>query len=334
MPAFMRRPAFVRLPLAAAIALVFLCAPRPSRAQGPSSSPLATGEHDVVVNGVRLWYRVAGNGSPKTPPVLFLHGGPGYNSYSFARIEGPFLEKQLRMIYLDQRGSGRSERPWTRDYKMATLVEDIDALRRSLGVNQIAVIGHSFGGTLALEYASAHPANVSKLILVDILYDAPAQCRYRAQGLAQLRPEAYARVAKDTVDSAGVRRSDCELEFRALGGADREAFSNEMMFPDSTRRKLQDSLDRASGLRNTGELSNALFDAGLLSYRFTAFDRLTMPVLVIMGGQDRAVGGPPMRELAKRVPHGQLLELPKGGHFVYLEEPEAFARAVTRFLLQ
>jgi pimeloyl-ACP methyl ester carboxylesterase len=41
-----------------------------------------------------------------------------------------------------------------------------------------------------------------------------------------------------------------------------------------------------------------------------------------------------MRELAKRVPHGQLLELPKGGHFVYLEEPEAFARAVTRFLLQ
>lgn len=57
----------------------------------------------------------------------------------------------------------------------------------------------------------------------------------------------------DPVDSAGVRRSDCELEFRAIRGADREAFSNETMFPDSLRRKLQDSLDRASGLRNTGE---------------------------------------------------------------------------------
>ena len=78
-----------------------------------------------------------------------------------------------------------------------------------------------------------------------------------------------------------------------------------MMFPDSTRRKLQDSLDRASGLRNRGELSNAQFNAGLLTYRFAAFDHLTMPVLVIVGGQDRAVGGPPMRELAKRVPHGR-----------------------------
>lgn len=315
------------------LAIGLLGAPRPSHAQAPSPG-LATGEHDVVVNGIRLWYRVAGTSAPGAPPVLFLHGGPGYNSYTFAQIEGPLLEKQLRMVYLDQRGSGRSERPWTRDYKMSTLVEDVDALRRSLGANQLAVIGHSFGGTLALEYAAAHPEHVSKLVLVDILYDAPTQCRFRAQSLAQLRPGAYARVAKDTVDSAGVRRSDCELEFRALRGAEREALSNEMMFPDSTRRKLQDSLDRVSGLRNTGELSNALFTAGLLSYRFTAFDRLTMPVLVIVGGKDRAVGGQPMRDLAKRVPHGQLVELPKGGHFPYLEEPEAFAREVTRFIMR
>ena len=258
------------------LAIALLGAPRPSHAQA-SPSGLATGEHDVVVNGIRLWYRVAGAATPGTPPVLFLHGGPGYNSYTFAQIEGPLLETQLRMVYLDQRGSGRSERPWTRDYKMSTLVEDVDALRRSLGVSQLALIGHSFGGTLALEYAAAHPEHVSKLVLVDILYDAPTQCRFRAQSLAQLRPEAYARAAKDTVDSAGVRRSDCELEFRALRGAEREALSNEMMFPDSTRRKLQDSLDRVSGLRNTGELSNALFNAGLLNYRFTAFDRLTMP---------------------------------------------------------
>jgi proline iminopeptidase len=328
----MRCPVSVRLLLIAATAFALACDARVALAQAASSAALATGEHDVVVNGVRLWYRVAGAAAPGAPPVVFLHGGPGYNSYSFAQIEGPLLEKQLRMIYLDQRGSGRSERPWTRDYRMSTLVEDVDALRRSLGVNQLALIGHSFGGMLALEYASAHPEHVSKLILVDILYDAPLQCRFRAQSLAQLRPEAYARVAKDTVDSAGVRRSDCELEFRALRGADREDFCNEMMFPDSGRRKLQDSLDRASGLRNTGELSNAQFNAGLLTYRFTGFARLTMPVLVVVGGQDRAVGGAPMRDLATRVPHGRLLELPKGGHFPYLEEPDAFARAVTEFL--
>jgi proline iminopeptidase len=264
--------------------------------------------------------------------VLFLHGGPGYNSYSFTQLEGPLLEKSLRMVYLDERGSGKSERPWTRDYKMQTLVEDVESLRRTLGIDRLAIIGHSFGGMLALEYAAAHPEHVAKLVLVDILYDAPLQCRYRRQGLAELRPEAYARVAKDTMDSTGVRHSDCELEFNALRGAERESFSNEMMFPDSVRRTLQDSVDKASGLRNTGELSNALFSAGLLNYQFRAFDRITMPVLVVAGGKDRAVGGPPQAELAKRLPHAKLVVLERGGHFPYLEEPERFAREVTAFV--
>ena len=317
------------------LAIAFQLAPAPRIHAQANAGAFATGEHESIINGVRLWYDVAGTSTPNTPPVIFLHGGPGYNSYSFARIAGPSLEKSLRMVYLDQRGSGRSERPWTRDYKMQTLVADVDALRRSLGVRQVALIGHSFGGVLALEYAAAHPENVSKLVLVDILFDAPLQCRYRRESLATLRPEAYARVAKDTVDSAGVHRSDCELEFRALRGADREAFSNEMMFPDSVRRLTQDSIDKASGLRNTGELSNALFNAGLLNYRFTAWDRLTnIPALVIAGGKDRAVGGPPARELARRLAKGRYVELPRGGHFPYLEEPDAFAREVSAFLLR
>jgi proline iminopeptidase len=311
--------------------LVLALSARAAAAQAAAPT-LRTGEHEVVVNGVRLWYRVAGTSKAATPPVLFLHGGPGYNSYSFAALEGPALERGLHMIYLDQRGSGHSERPWNRDYKMQTLVADVEALRRSLGVAKLSIIGHSFGGTLALEYAAAHPDRVAKLVLVDILWNAPLQCRYRRRALEELRPEAYARIAKDTLDSAGVRRSDCELEFRGLQGAEREAFSNETMFPDSTRRLVQDSVDTASGLTNTGELSNALFGAGLLNYQFTAFARLTMPVLVVAGGKDRAVGGPPQEVLAARLPHAKMIELPKGGHFPYLEEPEEFAKAVIGFL--
>ncbi len=61
----------------------------------------------------RLWYRVAGNQTSPLPPVVFLHGGRGYNSYSFSMLEGPRLEGALRMVYFDQRGSGHSERPTT-----------------------------------------------------------------------------------------------------------------------------------------------------------------------------------------------------------------------------
>ena len=103
---------------------------------------------------MHLWYREAGVGSTSTPPVVFLHDGPGYNSYSFAALKGPRLESTLRMIYLDQRGNGRSERSANRDYAMTTLVADVQALRQQFGVPRIAIIGHSFGTILALEYAA------------------------------------------------------------------------------------------------------------------------------------------------------------------------------------
>src|SRR5438309_471945 len=98
----MRMPAHQRLWLAS---LVLSLGATIARTQ-PVPPALQTGEHEVVLNGVRLWYRIAGTPTSNTQPVLFLHGGPGYNSYSFAQIEGPLVEKSLRMIYLDQRGSG------------------------------------------------------------------------------------------------------------------------------------------------------------------------------------------------------------------------------------
>lgn len=319
------------LPTIAIVAALAVAGDATAAAQMTMSVRRAGGR-DIIVNGVRLWYRVAGAAASGAPPVVFLHGGPGYNSHSFSVIAGPALERQLRMVYFDQRGSGRSERPWEGDYRMATLVEDIEGLRRALGVQRIAIIGHSFGGTLALEYAATHPERVSRLVLVDLLWDAPVQCRHRLEGLAALRPEAHARVRADTVDSAGVRRSDCELEFRALRGADREAFNNAMMFPDSMRRRMQDSIDRASGLRNTGELSRAQIGGGLLSYQFRAHDRLSMPVLVIAGRHDRAAGGPAPSELARRLPRGRYAEYENSGHFPYLDEPDRFARDVIAFL--
>src|SRR5439155_24487222 len=106
--------------------------PASLRAQSAASSAvsgLRDGPHQVVVNNVRLWYRVAGRAVPGVPPVVFLHGGPGQGSYHFAALVGPSLERSLRMVYFDQRGSGNSERPWTGEYSMATLVEDIEGLR-------------------------------------------------------------------------------------------------------------------------------------------------------------------------------------------------------------
>src|SRR6266568_3652802 len=80
----------------------------PTPASNSLTPGLRDGPHNVVINGVRLWYRVAGASAAGVPPVVFLHGGPGQGSYHFAALAGPYLERSLRLVYFDQRGSGRS----------------------------------------------------------------------------------------------------------------------------------------------------------------------------------------------------------------------------------
>lgn len=293
---------------------------------------LDVGAHEIVANGVRLWYEVAGNRASDLPPVVFLHGGPGQGSHHFAALAGPSLEPSLRMVYLDQRGSGRSERPWTGDYAIPTLVDDLEALRVALGVPEIAIIAHSFGGLLALEYAATYPSSVSSMVIVAGLWDMVIQCRLRLETLASRRPEAYARVRGDTLRDDGSRRSDCDLEFMAFDSeAERQAYNNAVMFPDSIVRLDMERVESSSGLRNTGEIGRALFSGGLLNYRFTDHTRVQSPVLVVAGERDGAARSAGLRELARRLPEGQFLEYEDGGHFVYLDRPKRFAKDVIDF---
>lgn len=315
--------------LAAIVALSVL--PVVGKAQAAvTNGGLATGAHQIVVDGVRFWYRVAGATGGAAAPVVFLHGGPGYNSESFAVLEGPRLERSLRMVYYDQRGSGRSERPWNGEYSLPRMVEDVEGLRRALGVPRIALIGHSFGGTLALEYAARYPEHVSRVVLVGAAADIPAACQARVAFLAMHYAGDLARARADTAGKHA--RGDCDLAFNTVPDSIRGRVNDETMFPDSILAHRQDSVDAASGLRNTGELSNALFNHGLLTYRFDAPARLTMPVLVVAGHQDYAIGLPQQRALAAALPHARLTEYEHAGHFVYLDEPERFTQEVTRFL--
>jgi proline iminopeptidase len=96
--------------------------------------------------------------------------------------------------------------------------------------------------------------------------------------------------------------------------------------------QAQKDVDAKSGLRNTGELGGALWNNGFLSYRFTRFERLTMPVLVVAGTEDFAIGLPAQRALASRLPKAQVLEYAGAGHFPYLDAPQRFTDDVVRFL--
>lgn len=291
------------------------------------TAPLSTGAHQAVVNDVRLWYRVAGRDGGV--PVVYLHGGPGEGSQSFATLAGPALERTLRLVYLDQRGSGRSERPWTNAYSLDLLVDDLEQLRRAWGVPRLALVGHSVGTIVAMEYGAKYPEHVSRLVLAAAGPDIPATFNIQCDRLARANPAVYARAVADAKPGASIK---CNVYGGAFAGGGLQAFVNGNMFPRPETERLVNEADRAGGLRNTGELSEALRAAGLLDYRFRDPARLTMPVLIIAGGRDHQANVEPQRAFAARLPNGRILEYPDAGHFMFVEEPDRFARDVTAFL--
>ncbi|WP_257458349.1 alpha/beta fold hydrolase [Archangium lipolyticum] len=307
-------------------ALVAACTHHAPLSRSNSEPPLAPGEHQRVLNGVRLYYRIAGKDSDERAPVLFLHGGPGYNSYSFARLMGTRLEKGRRMVYLDQRGCGRSERPWDGRYSLEVLVEDVEALRQELGVERWVLMGHSFGATLALEYAARHPQHVAGMVYVSGFSDASSSFATWKRELERLHP-GRVEAAASTGDT-----SDYTRVMRALRGLDAQSFFHQLQFRDAMYLQMQEAVDTESGLRNTGELSRALFSQELLGYRFTAFDRITAPVLVVGGRYDNSIGLESIQALAKALPRATFLEYEQSGHFPYLEEADRFERDVSQFL--
>ena len=116
-------------------------------------------------------------GNPQGLPVIFLHGGPGAGLSSYHRRF--FDPKLYRIVLFDQRGAGRSTPPAElRDNTTWHLVDDIERIRAHLGIEQWVAFGGSWGSTLALAYAQAHPQRVLGLVLRGIFLGRPEELRW------------------------------------------------------------------------------------------------------------------------------------------------------------
>src|ERR1700712_5493210 len=126
----------------------------------------------VSVNGVRLFFDVEGSKYVPDGPVmrekpvlLMLPGGPGFD-HSIYRPAYSALADIAQIVYLDHRGNGRSEDGPRQGWNLAQWGDDVHAFCEALGIVDPIVLGASFGGMVALAYATRHPAHPSKLILI------------------------------------------------------------------------------------------------------------------------------------------------------------------------
>lgn len=119
-------------------------------------------------DGVQLYVNSVGSGQP----CVFIHGGPGSNSYYLEGMKSAdLLQKGLRMIYYDQRGCGRSESPKNGDFSLSRMEKDLEEIRSFLGIDKWDVMAHSFGGIIAINYAHDYPKRVSSLLLIHCTLD-------------------------------------------------------------------------------------------------------------------------------------------------------------------
>ena len=129
-------------------------------------------EGRLPFRGYETWYRVVGEEAPGRLPLVCLHGGPGSTHHYFEPLER-LAEEGRRVVLYDQLGCGESSRP--EDDAIFTLqlfLDELDALRDTLGLDEIHLLGTSWGGMLALEHVLARPHGVRALVLSSTLCDA------------------------------------------------------------------------------------------------------------------------------------------------------------------
>ncbi|MGN9789899.1 alpha/beta fold hydrolase [Streptomyces sp. OZ13] len=271
-------------------------------------------------DGTRLSYRVSGDGAP----LICVPGGPMRDSTYLGDLGG--LSAHRRLIMLDLRGTGRSEVPQdASSYRCDRLVDDLEALRKHLGLDRADLLGHSAGTNLAALYAAALPERVGRLALIT-----PSVMALGVTVTAETRRE----TALLRKDEPWFPTAFAALEEVFAGKADDDAQRAVAPFFygrwDEAARA-----HRAAEDEQRNDASAAAFGAdGAYDPEATraALARLTSPVLVLAGEVDLNSPPPAMSEVAGLFPQAELVVQPGAGHFPWLDDAEHFVATTSAFL--
>jgi proline iminopeptidase len=290
-----------------------------------NENTLLQGEHKAKLNGLELWYKVSGKG----PVCIFPTPGWGPSSDIYIVSMKP-LEEQFTIVYLDTRGTGRSERPKAmEEYKWKYFSDDIDALRRHLGAKKIWLIGHSMGGAVVLNYALAYPERVEGLLVLssfaaeDEFHNKELEIRWQA-----LKEHPPFRPIVEELSKVDVNKE------------------TEAEFIENTRKLMplffstMDASDKAYATFKAG------FDSTTMSYHanrgqiearspfnlIDQLDRIKCPMLIVVGTNDFCCSPKEAQRLHLGLPNSKLVVIENAGHFPWIEQPEEFFFWVREFL--
>jgi len=269
-------------------------------------------ERSVRVNGVTLHY--LDWGPADAPPVVLLHGITGH-----ARVWDHLAERLVpgrRVLALDQRGHGDSDPAPDDDYRVATMADDVAAFAGSLQLDRFALLGHSMGGRIAIQYAAAHAGRLERLIVVDIGPDIALAGLQRVREMMSKSPER-------------IESEEWAVEYIRRG--------NPLQDVDLLRQRVHHGLKRLPDGELTWKYAKGLRDMMRAGVRdsvdlWEPLGRIPCPTLVVRGAESDILSSEVAKKMAERLPDGRLVEIAGAGHTVPADRPDDFVRHVRAFL--
>ena len=306
-----------------------------SAAAGHAQNVFPLQEGLVDANGVLIYYTTVGRGAP----LVIVHGGPGASHDYFLPYLLP-LARANKLIFIDERGSGRSEKlEGASQYTVENMVEDVEAVRLALGLGKINLLGHSYGGVLAQAYALKYQKNLAHLILGSTFQSTAAMNDVLARE-KQNMPSAE-REKLEAFEKAGLfgkgkpwEKGRYPNEYATLAWGDG-------YFPFLYQRRPDPNYDPVAG--NTtlswelyremwGSHGEFVIDGNLKSVEYT--DRLStihVPTLVLCGDHDES--DPSLSQtMHEKIAGSKLVILPQSGHMTFVDQPNLFIKTVDDFL--
>lgn len=315
----------------AALVVLAACAAAPT-----APSYFATGETGVKAGGVRLipihtpkgdfhvWTKRFGNGPIK---VLLLHGGPAATHEYYEAFESFFPQAGIEFYEYDQLGSFYSDQPnddslWTID----RFVDEVEQVRTALGLDHFYLVGHSWGGILALEYALAHQDHLAGLVISNMMVSVPDYAEYAKVLAAGMDPKVVARIHE--LEASG-KVDDPEYE-KLLEDFYEQHICRVVPFPDPVVRAF------AHLNKHVYTLMQGPSEFGV-SGRLEHWDRkadlakITVPTLTIGGAHD-TMDPKHMAWMATQVQRGTSLICPRGSHLSMYDDQELYFAGLIEFL--
>jgi len=282
----------------------------------------------VLVNGVRLFFDVEGSGlvpdgptMREKPTIILLHGGPGLDHSSY-KPRFSLLADIAQVVFLDHRGNGRSDPGPCEAWTLAQWGDDVRAFCEVLGIEHPIVLGGSFGGMVALAYATRHPAHPAKLILVST---EAAGGRYLERRVAL-----FERLGGPEIGALARRR----LVDRQTDDATLESWLR-LAFPVYTRTpRGPEVVQRAIRRPEVTRWFTRSGGEGQTFNLFPALPRIQCPTLVLGGEEDPMIPIECQADIAAALPaHLVRFErFPGCGHGVLPDAPERAMAVIREFI--